>query len=223
MGAASGQHDHDHAGHSHGGHGHDHGDVAVFAGKDPAFRRVLWVVILLNAGMAAVEIAAGSIGDSMALQADALDFIGDAATYGLSLAAIGWTLAWRARAALVKGLSLAGFAVFVLAASVYRFFVFSDPSATVMGVVGLAALAANLLSVLLLMRWREGDSNIRSVWLCSRNDAIGNVAVLIAALLVGWTSSPWPDLAVAVGIASLFAWSSVAILRQARAELRLAA
>jgi Co/Zn/Cd efflux system component len=89
-------------------HDHDHGDVAVFAGKDPAFRRVLWVVILLNAGMAAVEIAAGSIGDSMALQADALDFIGDAATYGLSLAAIGWTLAWRARAALVKGLSLAG-------------------------------------------------------------------------------------------------------------------
>jgi Co/Zn/Cd efflux system component len=111
----------------------------------------------------------------------------------------------------------------VLAASVYRFFVFSDPSATVMGVVGLAALAANLLSVLLLMRWRDGDSNIRSVWLCSRNDAIGNVAVLIAALLVGWTASPWPDLVVAVGMASLFAWSSVAILCQARAELRVAA
>ena len=222
MGAACGRHKHDHGANGQGGHGHDHGDVAVFAGKDPAFRRVLWLVIVLNAGMAAVEIAAGSIGDSMALQADALDFIGDAASYGLSLAAIGWTLVWRARAALLKAASLAAFAVFVLAASLYRFAVLSDPSAEVMGVVGFAALAVNLLSVLLLMRWRDGDSNVRSVWLCSRNDAIGNVAVLAAAVLVGWTATPWPDLVVAIGMASLFAWSSVAILRQARAELRVA-
>jgi Co/Zn/Cd efflux system component len=194
-------------------------ETGRFEGASPRYRRILWLVIALNASMFLVEVVAGALAGSMSLQADALDFIGDAATYGLTLAMIGRPLAWRASAALFKGASLAAFALFVLAATLYRVFVLGTPEPVVMGVVGFMALAVNLGSALLLYRFRDGDANVRSVWLCSRNDAIGNVAVLLAALAVAWTGTAWPDLAVAAGMASLFLWSSFLILRQARAEL----
>jgi Co/Zn/Cd efflux system component len=190
-----------------------------FEGASPRFRRVLWLVIVLNAGMFLAEVIAGALAGSMALQADALDFIADAATYGLTLAMIGRPLAWRASAALFKGTSLAVMGSFVLAATLYRVFVMGAPEPMVMGVVGVMALAVNIGSALMLYRFRDGDANVRSVWLCSRNDAIGNVAVLLAALAVAWTGTAWPDLAVAAGMAALFLWSSFQIVRQARAEL----
>jgi Co/Zn/Cd efflux system component len=190
-----------------------------FDGASLRYRRILVLVIALNAAMFLVEVVAGALAGSMSLQADALDFAGDAATYGLTLAMIGRPLAWRASAAIAKGISLAAFAAFVLGATLYRVFVLGTPEPVVMGAVGCLALAVNLGSALLLYRFRDGDANVRSVWLCSRNDAIGNVAVLGAALAVAWTGTAWPDLAVAAGMASLFLWSSIQILRQARAEL----
>lgn len=186
----------------------------------PAYRRVLWVVIALNLGMFAVEMLAGLKGRSLALQADALDFLGDGLTYGLSLAVLGAALRVRATAALLKGASLALLAAWILGSAVYRVFVLGEPSALVMGTVGLLAMAANVVSALLLMRHREGDANVRSVWLCSRNDAIGNLAVIAAAGLVAVTGTPWPDLAVAAAMAALFLASSAGIVRQALGELR---
>ena len=191
-----------------------------FDGASPAYRRVLWSVVAINGGMFVVEMTAGLAGRSQALQADALDFAGDTATYLLSLLVLGHGLAWRARAALLKGLTLAAMGVVVLAATAWRVLVLGLPSAPVMCGVAVAALVANLACVGLLMRFRDGDANVRSVWLCSRNDAIGNIAVLAAAGLVWWWASPWPDLVVAAGMAGLFLWSAMAIVRQAMAELR---
>lgn len=189
-----------------------------FDGMSKAYRRVLWAVIALNGLMFCVEMTAGVAAGSQSLQADALDFLGDTATYGISLAVIGASIAARTRAALLKGFSLAAMAAWVLGSTAYRVFVTGVPEAEVMGVVGALALAANLASVLLLMKWKDGDANVRSVWLCSRNDAIGNVAVLIAASGVWATATGWPDLIVASLMASLFLWSSVHIVRQARSE-----
>lgn len=186
----------------------------------PAYRGVLWVVIALNLGMFAVEMLAGVKGRSLALQADALDFLGDGLTYGLSLAVLGAALRVRATAALLKGASLALLAAWILGSAVYRVFVLGEPSALVMSTVGVLALAANVVSALLLMRHREGDANVRSVWLCSRNDAIGNGAVIAAAGLVAVTGTHWPDLAVAAAMATLFLASSAGIVRQALGELR---
>lgn len=205
---------HDH-GHDHGHHHHNHD----FDGASPGFRRALWAVIAINGAMFLVEMAAGALSNSRALQADALDFLGDTLTYGISLAVIGMPLAIRARAAQLKAWSLVAMALFVLGSTLWQVLVLAMPKAEVMGVVGLAALAANVASVLILMRWRDGDSNVRSVWLCSRNDAIGNVAVMGAALLVAWTATPWPDLVVAGFMAGLFLRSAIAILRQAKGEL----
>jgi Co/Zn/Cd efflux system component len=154
------------------------------------------------------------------MQADALDFFGDAATYGISLAVIGASLRVRAIAAMAKGVSLTLMSLWVFGITAYHAFVFGVPHAEVMGVVGFMALAANLASVLILMRYKDGDANVRSVWLCSRNDAIGNVAVMIAALGVWGTASRWPDLIVAAIMAGLFITSSAQILRQAIRELR---
>lgn len=214
MGASCSSHNHDHD-HGHGHHHHDHN----FDGASPGFRRALWAVIALNGGMFLVEMSAGALSNSRALQADALDFLGDTLTYGISLAVIGMPLAVRARAAQVKAWSLVLMALFVLGSTLWQVLVLSMPRAEVMGVVGLAALAANVASVLILMRWRDGDSNVRSVWLCSRNDAIGNIAVMAAAVLVAWTATPWPDLVVAAFMAGLFLRSAIAILRQAKGEL----
>jgi Co/Zn/Cd efflux system component len=186
----------------------------------PAYRRVLWTVIALNLGMFAVEMFAGLKGQSLALQADALDFLGDGLTYGLSLAVLGSALRVRATAALIKGASLALLAAWILGSAIWRVFFVGDPSALVMSTVGLLALATNAVSALLLMGYRHGDANVRSVWLCSRNDAIGNVAVIAAAGLVATSGTAWPDLLVAAAMASLFLHSSTGIVRQARAELR---
>ena len=169
----------------------------VFVGDDPAFRRALWAVIVINGVMFVVEVIAGVAAGSMALQADALDFLGDCATYGLSLFVLAKPPRWRANAALFKGITLGLLGLWVLSATIWRVFVTGVPEHMVMGVVGLLALAANMVSVLILLRFRNGDANVRSVWLCSRNDAIGNVAVVLAASGVFATGTAWPDLTVA--------------------------
>jgi cation diffusion facilitator family transporter len=194
--------------------------TAKFEGLSADYRRRLWAVIAINAAMFLVETGAGALAGSQALQADALDFLGDALTYGMSLAVIGTAVRVRAWAALFKGVSLTLMGLWVLGATAYHVLVLGIPKAEVMGVVGVLALAANVTSVLLLARYKDGDANVRSVWLCSRNDAIGNVAVMIAAAGVWFTASKWPDLAVAAAMAGLFLWSSIQILRQARRELR---
>lgn len=203
--------------------GCNHCHAAKFDGMSPAYRRALWAVIAINAIMFLVEMAAGLTAGSRALQADALDFLGDTATYALSFAVIGMPVAVRARAALVKGVSLALMGLWVLGYTLYGVIVTGVPEAPVMGAVGLLALGANLASVLFLLRWKDGDANVRSVWLCSRNDAIGNVAVLIAASGVWATATGWPDLVVAGLMASLFLSSSIQIIRQSRAELAASA
>ncbi|MCK0097816.1 cation transporter [Qipengyuania sp. S6317L1] len=174
----------------------------------------------MNATMFVVEMWAGVTSGSQALKADALDFAGDAATYALSLAVIGASVRTRALASLVKSGSLATIAIAVLVMTALRFAEGMPPEAQTMSLVALLALAANVASVLILLKWRDGDSNVRSVWLCSRNDAIGNVGVIGAGLLVAATASAIPDLLVAVLLAGLFLRSSISIARQALAELR---
>ena len=191
-----------------------------FDGVDPTYKRVLWLVIAINAAMFFVEMSAGKLAGSQALQADALDFLGDAMTYGLSLAVIGMSLKVRATAALVKGASLLLMGLWVLGSTIYQVLILGVPQAEIMGLIGFLALAANITSVLLLMRYKDGDANVRSVWLCSRNDAIGNVAVLVASLAVWFTVSAWPDLIVAFIMAGLFLRSSQLILVQAWEEYR---
>ncbi len=196
-------------------------DVAsAFDGASPAYKRVLWIVIALNAAMFLVEIVAGQVAGSMALQADALDFLADSLTYGITLAVLGMSLRMRAGAALAKGISLSVMGAYVLGASLWRTFLEGTPEAIAMGAVGAAALAVNVIAALLLLRYRDGDANVRSVWLCSRNDAIGNVAVLAAAGIVAVTGTKWADLGVAAIMAGLFLTSSMRIIRQAMAELK---
>jgi len=199
--------------------GHD----ARFDGVSEDYKRRLWLVIAINAVMFLVEIVAGHLAKSQALQADALDFLGDSLTYGISLAVIGASLRVRANAALVKGFSLLAMGTWVFGSTLYRVFYVGVPEAEIMGLIGFLALAANLASVLILVRYKDGDANVRSVWLCSRNDAIGNVAVMIAALGVWGTVSGWPDLIVAGIMGGLFLTSAVQIIRQALAEQREAA
>ena len=191
-----------------------------FDGLSAEFKRVLWVVIVINATMFIVELTGGALAGSKALQADALDFLGDTATYGLSLYVIGMSLKARATAALLKGISLGAMGAWVLGSTIYQVFILGMPKAEIMGAVGLLALAANLTSVLLLMRYKDGDANVRSVWLCSRNDAIGNIAVMFAAAAVWYSATPWPDLIVAIFMAGLFFYSAVQVVRQALAERR---
>lgn len=198
-------------------------DGIKFDGLSKAYKRALWAVIAINAAMFLVEMTAGLAATSKALEADALDFLGDSATYGITLWAIGRSARTRANAALIKGLSLAAMGLWVLGSTLYRTLYLAQPDEMIMGSVALLALTANLASVLLLMKYRDGDANVRSVWLCSRNDAIGNLAVLIAAGLVGVTASPWPDLIVAAIMASLFSWSAFHIIRQATSEKAAAA
>ena len=191
-----------------------------FEGLSAEYKRRLWLVIAINASMFLVEMAAGALAGSQALQADALDFLGDATTYGISLAVIGAAIQIRARAAVLKALSLTVMALWVLGSTAYHVLILGVPRAEVMGAIGILALAANAASVLILMRYKDGDANVRSVWLCSRNDAIGNVAVMIAALAVWGTATKWPDLLVAAIMAGLFLNSSIQILRQSFREMR---
>ncbi|HWM81789.1 MAG TPA: cation transporter [Pseudolabrys sp.] len=197
-------------------HHHD----AVFDGMSADYRRRLWAVIVLNGGMFLVEMFAGALSGSQALQADALDFFADSVTYGLSLAVIGSAIRVRAWTAIAKGASLTLMGLWVLGSTAYHVLVLGVPQAEVMGAIGVLALAVNVASVLILMRYKDGDANVRSVWLCSRNDAIGNVAVMLAAVAVWLTATKWPDLIVAAAMAGLFLSSSLQIFRRALQDIR---
>jgi Co/Zn/Cd efflux system component len=192
----------------------------IFEGLSADYRRRLWLVITINATMFLVEMGAGALAGSQALQADALDFLGDATTYAISLAVIGTAIQIRARAAILKALSLTAMGLWVLGSTAYHVLILGVPRAEIMGAIGILALAANAAIVPILMRYKDGDANVRSVWLCSRNDAIGNIAVIIAALAVWGTATKWPDLLVAAIMASLFLTSSIQILRQSLREMR---
>ncbi|WP_262693827.1 cation transporter [Kordiimonas aquimaris] len=194
-------------------------DDVKFDGIDPAYKRALIAVIIINALMFLIEMPMGFVGQSQALKADALDFLGDTLTYTISLLVIGKAATLRAKVALLKGLSLAAMGIWVLGSTIYSVFYTTEPAALIMGSVGMAALIANLISVLLLMRYKDGDANVRSVWLCSRNDAIGNVMVMLAASGVWASGTGWPDLIVATLMATLFITGAVAIIKQARAEI----
>lgn len=196
------------------------GQNAQFDGVSKDYKRRLWLVIALNAIMFAVEMTAGHMAKSQALQADALDFFSDALTYGVSLAVIGASIKVRTMAALGKGISLLLMGVWVFGSTIYRVMYLGVPEAEIMGVVGFMALATNLASVALLVKYKDGDANVRSVWLCSRNDAIGNVAVMFAALGVWGSGSGWPDVIVAGIMATLFLSSAFQIIKQALAERR---
>lgn len=189
------------------------------ATDDRRFRRVLWIALVANAAMFAVEVTASALGDSMSLQADALDFLGDSANYALSLLVAGAAVATRARASLVKGASMAAFGLWVLGNAAYRALAGSAPDPAMMSGVAALALAVNLGVTVLLFAHRSGDSNRTSIWLCSRNDAIANLAVIAASAGVFLSGSRWPDLAVAAGIAVLTASAAIRVTREARREL----
>lgn len=187
--------------------------------NSPGWRRALWIALAVNAGMFLAEIVAGAVAGSASLQADALDFLGDAANYAISLTVAGMVLQWRTRAALVKGASLAIFGLWVIGSTTWHAYAGTLPEAHVMGVVGLLALVANGGVALMLYRYRSGDANMRSVWICSRNDAIGNVAVVLAALGVFGTGTGWPDIIVAAIMAGFGLWGGGQIICQAVGEL----
>jgi Co/Zn/Cd efflux system component len=196
--------------------GHDH--AQTFDGMNDDYKRRLMLVMGINIAMFVVEMGAGSAAGSQALKADALDFFADGITYALSFWAIGRPVAVRTGAAVLKGASLLAMGLWIALTTLYQFFLHGVPVPEVMGGVGFLALAANLLSVYLLTAYKDGDANIRSVWLCSRNDAIGNVAVMIAAGLVALLDNGVPDLIVAGVMAALFLSSSYQILTQSWRE-----
>ena len=189
------------------------------AERDPAYRRALWIVIVLNLGFGAAEIVGGLLADSQALKADALDFIGDGTISLFGLLALGWTVRARSQVALAQGLFLGALGVGVILFAIWRGMNAVAPEADLMGRIGIVALAVNVTAALVLARFRGGDANVRAIWLFSRNDALANLAVIIAAGLVAWTESAWPDLVVAGVIALLFLHSAWAICRDAITEL----
>jgi Co/Zn/Cd efflux system component len=188
--------------------------------RNDAYRRVLWAVLLINAAMFAVEIVAGLVGGSASLQADSLDFLGDAANYAISLLVVGMALRYRASAALAKGATMAAFGLWVIITVMWHSLHGTLPSAFTMGTVGIAAFAANAASFGLLWAYREGDANMRSAWICTRNDVLGNIAVLLAAAGVLGTGMGWPDLIVALIMAALAMQGAALVIRQAIGELR---
>ena len=188
--------------------------------QDDAYRRVLWMVLAINAAMFAVEVIAGLVAGSAALQADALDFLGDAANYAISLLVVGMALRYRASAALAKGATMAAFGLWVITTVVWHAVHGTLPSALTMGTVGGAALVVNVASFGLLWAYRHGDANMRSAWICTRNDILGNLAVLLAALGVFGTGTGWPDIVVAAIMALLAIQGAALVIRQASAELR---
>lgn len=196
-----------------------HGDTER-AERDPAYRKALWWVVILNVGFGLIEIVGGFIAGSQALKADALDFLGDGSITFVGLLALAWSGRARAGVALVQGLFLATLGVFVIGMAAWRALNAVPPEAELMGGIGIAALAVNVIAAWILSRFRDGDANVRAVWLFSRNDALANVAVIVAAGLVYWTRSAWPDLIVAVVIALLFLHSAYEIVRDARRELK---
>ena len=194
--------------------------VPIFDGMNPLYKLALWIVIIISTLMFLTETLVGQLAGSQALKADALDFLADTVTYGLSLSVIGAKRRTRTLAALVKGLSLGIMGAWILASTIYQTLERGVPSAELMGSIGALALAANVTTVLMLMHYKDGDANVRWVWLCSRNDAIGNIVVMLAAVAVWGTGTAWPDLAVAALMAGIFLTSSMQILRHAWSEYR---
>ncbi|CAN7621059.1 cation diffusion facilitator family transporter [Rhizobium sp. LjRoot30] len=188
----------------------------------PAYKRALWIVVLLNVGYGVVEIVGSFLAGSQALQADALDFLGDGMISFLGLVAVGWGLAARAKAALLQGVFLGLLGLGVVASTIYRVFIEHQPESVLMGGFALVAFVVNVLAAVVLIPHRKGDANMRAVWLFSRNDAIGNLAVVAAAGLVWWTGTQWPDLVVAFAVAGLFLQSAWSIIRDARQDLSAA-
>lgn len=195
------------------------GDETTTTATDRTWRRLLWIALAINVGMFAVEITAGVLAHSASLKADALDFLGDAANYAISLGVAGLALKWRARAALAKGASLLLLGLWVLASTVWMAAAGTLPEAETMGIIGVVALLANLACAAMLWRYREGEANRRSVWICSRNDVIGNLAVVAAAAGVFGTGTAWPDIIVAAILAALGVSGGWQIMRQALGEL----
>lgn len=189
-------------------------------GNDPSYRRVLWIALAVNAAMFVVEVSAGALAGSAALLADAVDFLGDAANYGVSLAVLALAPVWRSKVALIKGYTMGAFGLFVLGKTAWNAAAGVTPEPLTMGAVALLALAANVSVAVMLYKYRGGDANMRSVWLCSRNDAIGNFAVMFAALGVFGTGSGWPDFAVAAALGLLALLSAHTVVTTAMHELR---
>jgi Co/Zn/Cd efflux system component len=185
----------------------------------PQYRKILWIALVINASMFIVEVFSGINAESVSLMADAIDFFGDAMNYGVSLAVLSTSLAWRARTALLKGLTMGSFGLLILGISVWSMMHGTTPKAETMGLIAFIALLANVSVAMMLYAYRDGDANMQSVWLCSRNDAIGNIAVIIAALGVWGSNSAWPDLVVAAIMASLGVSAAMKVIKKARSEL----
>lgn len=186
---------------------------------DPKYRRILWIALFGNALMFCIEVIGGVTANSASLMADAIDFFGDSVSFAVSLAVLSMALVWRARTALVKGLFMACYGLGILALTVWNLFHAVVPHATTMSIIAIAAFGVNLGVALLLYRYRAGDANMRSVWLCSRNDALSNLAILAAAAGVFGTGSAWPDLLVAAIMATLGLTGGISVIRHARSEL----
>ncbi|MBN9318001.1 MAG: cation transporter [Devosia sp.] len=214
--ASGGEHDHDEDGDD------DDDRIPDLSHVTPAYKRALWIVVLLNVGYGVAEIGGSFLAGSQALQADSLDFIGDGLISFLGLIAVGWGLAARARAALLQGIFLALLGFGVIGSTLYRVFVEHEPQTLLMAGFAIVAFVVNVLAALVLIPHRKGDANMRAVWLFSRNDAIGNLAVVVAAGLVWALNSPWPDLIVAFAVAGLFLQSAWSIIRDARSDLKTA-
>ncbi|GBQ30649.1 cation transporter [Gluconacetobacter azotocaptans] len=200
---------------------HDSCCLTTVSGEDgtaPRWRRALWIALIVNAGFFLTEVVAGVMAGSASLEADALDFFGDAANYAISLIVVGMGLRWRSRAAMLKGATMLAFALWVLGNTTWHVWTGTVPKAATMGVIGVTALLANGGVALMLYRFRTGDANMRSVWICSRNDALGNMAVLLAAAGVFGTRTGWPDVVVAAIMGGLGLHGGWQIVRQARRE-----
>jgi len=188
--------------------------------QPPRYRKILWIALCINFAMFVVEVISGVNANSVSLMADAIDFFGDAMNYGISLAVLSMSVMWRARAALCKGLTMGAFGLLVLASAIWSFKQGKVPEPYTMGAIGMLALIANVSVAIMLYAYRGGDANMQSVWLCSRNDAIGNVAVMLAAIGVFGSGSAWPDLLVAVIMASLGLTAAVRVTKKSLAEMR---
>ena len=199
---------------------HDHHEQLPDPQAEARQRRVLWAALVINAAMFVVEIGAGLAAGSVSLQADALDFLADAANYAVSLAVVGMVLRRRASAALLKGATMGAFGLWVAGATIWHALVGTVPEPLTMGAVGVAALAANAIVLAMLWAFRTGDANMRSVWVCSRNDVAGNIAVMLAAAGVFGTGTGWPDVIVAAIMSGLALWGATQVVRQATDELR---
>lgn len=198
----------------------DGDEIPDLAHITPSYKRALWIVILLNGGYGLIEIVGSFLAKSQALQADALDFVGDGMISFLGLIAIGWSLTARTKAALLQGIFLALLGLGVIGSTLYRVFIEHEPQTLLMGGFAFVAFFVNVLAAVVLIPHRKGDANMRAVWLFSRNDAIGNLAVVFASVLVWWLDSSWPDLIVAFAVAGLFLQSASMIIRDAKADLR---